>query len=82
MTNESLLRVYLRSYFFFPAQSEGQLRLVNSPPSTTSGRLEIFLQGQWGTVCDDDFERTEAAVACRQLGFTSAIRWERVGLQG
>ena len=37
----------------------------------SSGRLEIFLQGEWGTVCNDGFGPTEADVACRQLGFTS-----------
>ena len=26
-------------------------------------------EGQWGTVCDDDFGKTEAQIACRTLGF-------------
>ncbi len=32
------------------------------------GRLEIFHNGAWGTVCDDEFEHTEAKVVCVQLG--------------
>ena len=38
------------------------------------GRLEIYLRGEWGTVCIYDFGHHEANVACRQLGFPSAHR--------
>ena len=36
------------------------------------GRLEVYLNGEWGTVNRDGFGMTDANVACRSLGYGDA----------
>ncbi|XP_025102094.1 deleted in malignant brain tumors 1 protein-like isoform X3 [Pomacea canaliculata] len=46
-----------------------KVRLVNG--TKAAGRLEVYFNGEWGTVCGHNFWKTEAQVACRMLGFNS-----------
>ncbi len=62
----------------------GDLRLVDGTLTTEDGepcegRLEIYYDGQWGTICDDYWTEEDADVACRALGFSggSVDDWNR-----
>lgn len=52
-----------------------QLRLAGEKRKHYEGRLEVFYNGEWGTVCDDDFSIYAAQVVCRELGFVDAESW-------
>ena len=66
--------------------SAGSLRLVAGSSTTSasqsSGRLEIYVNEEWGTICKDSFDQPDADVACRQLGYARADNYGTVGALG
>ena len=65
---------------FLPANN---IRLEVPPDeSNSTGRVEIFHEGEWGTVCDKDWDIKDAQVVCNELGMVKAIHETRQAKYG
>ncbi|CAG12980.1 unnamed protein product, partial [Tetraodon nigroviridis] len=57
------------------------VRLVNGS-GPHEGRVEVFHERRWGTVCDDAWDEKDGDVVCRMLGYRGATEVHRTGRFG
>ncbi len=57
----------------------GQIRLVGGNYSNT-GLLQVYCNGQWGTVCDDYYDSKAARVSCNQLGYNDYTNYDHLAM--
>ena len=55
--------------FAVSCNTYGDMRLRGSSLQYR-GRVEICVNGVWGTVCDNYWDSTDASVVCNQLGYS------------
>ena len=68
----SYIRMYdpnLQSILIEPCTT-GQLRLAGGNIAN-EGRVDMCINNDWGTVCDDSWGSPDATVVCRQLGYST-----------
>lgn len=60
---------------------ESLVRLVNGS-GPHEGRVEVFHERRWGTVCDDVWDKKDGDVVCRMLGYRGAADVHKTGRFG
>ena len=48
------------------------MRLVGGYSNKNQGRVEVFINGLWGSACGEGWSLPEADVVCRELGYPRA----------
>ncbi|KAG4067788.1 hypothetical protein HA402_010474 [Bradysia odoriphaga] len=67
------LRENLVNAMLKPLPKDGKIRLIGGE-NEYEGNVEIFHDRKWGSICDDEWDRNDGIVACRQLGYSGLVK--------
>ncbi|XP_066951338.1 lysyl oxidase homolog 2 isoform X2 [Macrobrachium rosenbergii] len=60
---------------------EGSIRLVEGR-ADYEGNVQIYHEGRWANICDDEWDEREGEIVCRQLGFPGLMKVTYSGTYG
>ena len=66
--NVSILHLFPLVYYYHSTCNNGDIRLGDE--NILKGRVEVCINGTWGTICDHYWTDNEASVVCSQLGYS------------
>ena len=57
----------------------GMIRLHGANYSN-HGRVEVYCNGEWGTMCNNGFSSNDAQTVCKQLGYNGYYNYDHLNL--
>ncbi|XP_078362802.1 scavenger receptor cysteine-rich domain superfamily protein-like [Oculina patagonica] len=68
----SVISFLVQGVLLLTLKAEDKVRLVSNGTIASQGRVEVMHNGEWGTVCETEWDLEDANIVCHQLGYDGA----------